>query len=206
MAITPELHAGGTNRCLHVHSDLTYCVQLYFASNLVDVPFFIKDAAQGLRPVRDTVIMLFHHGLSSICFFGALYTQKMLFFAVYALGCEHTTVLVGLRRIVMPFKKGKNSKLLSVLDAVIMLSFVRYRLYLFGMWFWYAWVDGVCLDHAKGRLESTLFVFDTPVSAFLLVISIWWLRTMLSKSGARIIQHSQIFATASISARLKKEE
>ena len=29
MAITPELHAGGTNRCLHVHSDLTYCVQLH---------------------------------------------------------------------------------------------------------------------------------------------------------------------------------
>ena len=38
--------------------------------------------------------MLFHHGLSSICFFGALYTQKMLF-AVYALGCEHTTVPPG---------------------------------------------------------------------------------------------------------------
>jgi len=206
-AITADLQAGSTEyRCLHMNHDLTYCVQLYFASNFVDLPFFIRDASQGLRPVKDTIIMFGHHTLSSICFFGALYTDKMYFFAVYALRCEHTTVLVGLRRIILPFKKGKNSKLLSVLDLVIMLSYVKYRLYLFGMWFWYAWMDGVCLRHAEGRLENGLFLFYTPVIFFLLLISVWWLRTMLSKSGARIIQHWQVLARASFASLFEKNE
>ena len=71
------------------------------------------------------------------------------------------------------------------------------------MWFWYAWVDGVPGPRQGPTREHAVRLLHA--GQFLLVISIWWLRTMLP-SGARIIQHSQIFATGCISARLKKEE
>ena len=40
--------------------------QLYFSSNFADLPFFIGDAMAGRRPVKDTIIMIFHHALSSV--------------------------------------------------------------------------------------------------------------------------------------------
>mmetsp|Transcript_21785 Transcript_21785/g.50183 ORF Transcript_21785/g.50183 Transcript_21785/m.50183 type:complete len:266 (-) Transcript_21785:612-1409(-) len=188
LALTDDFYAEDATdvRCLKITPELIYCLQLYFSSNFADLPFFIGDAMAGRRPVKDTIIMIFHHALSSVCFFGGLRSQKMLFHAVYALVCEHTTVLVGARRIIIKMKNKKNSKLVNWLDTIIMGSYVRFRLYLFGMWFFYAWTDNSCLQHSDSAVEQALQMFYAPVIFFLLIISIWWLKTMLSKSGKRI--------------------
>ena len=68
-------------------------------------------------------------------------------------------MLVGVRRVLLPFKaSARVSGVLSALDTVIMLAYVRFRLYLFGMWFWYSWRDGACLRYADGALERCLQV------------------------------------------------
>ena len=76
----------------------------------------------GLRPKKDVTIMTLHHVLSATCFWGGLHTHKMLFFATYALVCEYTTVLVGIRRMLLPFKaRSSVSSALSGLDCIIMV-------------------------------------------------------------------------------------
>ena len=59
--------------------------------------------------------------------------------------------LVGARRIIIKLKNKKNSKLVNWLDTIIMASYVRFRLFLFGMWFFYAWTDNSCLQHSDPR-------------------------------------------------------
>ena len=87
----------------------------------------------------------------------------------------------------MPFSKTyeRVSSALVALDVVIMLFYLRYRLYLFGMWFYYSWADGSCLQYAPTPFQRALQLFYNPVVFFLLCISVWWLRTMLTKTAAR---------------------
>ena len=54
------------------------------------------------------------------------------------------------------------------------MAYCRFRLYLFGMWFYYSWVDGACLQYADGTIERGLQLLYSPVIFFLLCISVWY--------------------------------
>ena len=76
-ALTPEFYSDGltgvdasATRCLTVSDELLLCLRLYFASNLADFPFLLRDMLAGLRPAKETKIMTLHHLLSAVCFWG----------------------------------------------------------------------------------------------------------------------------------------
>mmetsp|Transcript_150221 Transcript_150221/g.463549 ORF Transcript_150221/g.463549 Transcript_150221/m.463549 type:complete len:256 (+) Transcript_150221:56-823(+) len=187
--LTPDLFAEEALdlRCSRFSDVGHYALRLYFASNQADYPFLLYDVWKGLRPAKDGSIMTLHHLLSSLAFWGAMYSRKMQFYAVYALLCEYTTVLVGFRRILLPFVANPRvSSFISAFDIFIMLSYFRFRVYVFFKWFHYNWEDSSCFHVAAGPFEKLLYATYIPVVGFLLLISVWWLRTMLRNSYGKL--------------------
>eukprot|EP01059_Diplonema_ambulator_P009095 TRINITY_DN18905_c0_g1_i1.p1 TRINITY_DN18905_c0_g1~~TRINITY_DN18905_c0_g1_i1.p1 ORF type:complete len:278 (+),score=66.95 TRINITY_DN18905_c0_g1_i1:84-917(+) len=112
--------------------------ELYVARNLFHIPFmFLVDMKPSFRAV-----MILHHWLSSVCFFGGLYTKRMGCFGVLDGVCEVTSVFLSL---IFLFKELHWDKALSFCHTInglgLWVSYIFTRLLLFPAWLYLYYTD-----------------------------------------------------------------
>ncbi|KAJ9469286.1 hypothetical protein DIPPA_17706 [Diplonema papillatum] len=173
---------------------------IYVSRSLVHIPYmFLCDI-----PLPLVLVMSVHHLISTVCFFGGLYTEQMSCWGLLDGCCEISTFFLSIVFVIKDFGLDTHPafRIPSVLSGFCLwLSYLVFRLFLFPYWLYQFYTD--VTEHPEKTWEAIhpfqRYIYPAT-TILLLVLSIKWMWAITMKF-ARMVQGKKVSQK-----RQKKEE
>jgi len=160
----------------------------YLGQQVVGTAMEIINILKGRHSSGNPVVMMVHHAISMSSYYFGLTTGRLHFFGCYAGICELCTPFLCCFLLAkeLDWKLGK-----SIFGALLVISYIPFRLVLFPSWFFVYYYDVLSKPAVLEQLTNSEIYGFPFVIGLLTVMSYFWFVKMVKGSTKSIAKVAQ---------------